>query len=357
MNVLHLYPEQDKLIAQHVEMMKRHSDYNHAVNNSQKPTSKDDVPDIVHVHGCWNLSIIRQADLFRKRGARIVLSPHGQLEPWIIAERRLTEKTAKSLLWQRRFVKHAYALIAHGKMEADALRRLKGNMTTNSKEKQECWNPRIETIANAVVSNTITPEAMGRQTQAIYQKVMDSNTLEHLSDEMIQLMETLLKAGITGDRRWITNPVDHQPSNEEWRNLLLYAEHEAIREVLEEGIRVMEMEAPSIDIPAIASYFPTNYQRPLLKSKDAIDIIQNAKDVGVTKLHVVELTRSLRSPDANDENICDALDDLNLTRYAQRLLQILKEQLLLEEGFMPLPPLNDAQTQKLRNLITKHLKI
>jgi hypothetical protein len=354
MNILHLYPIQDKLITQHVEMLKMLSDANHL---HELPCKKNHIPDIVHVHGCWNLGIIRQAEMIRKQGARIVLSPHGQLEPWIIAERHLTEKTAKSLLWQRRFVKHAYALIAHGKMEAEALYKLQGNVTTKAKETRDCWNPRIETIANAVVSNSITPEAMSRQTQVVYQKVMDSNTLEHLSVEMKQLMGILLKAGTTGDHRWITNPINYHPSSEEWRNLLLYTEHEAIREVIEDGIRVMGMEKPSLDISSIACYLPTNYVKPHLKNKDVVDIIQHANDNGLTKLHIVELARALRSPYTNDDNICDALDDLNLTRYSQRLLQILKEQFFLEEGFMPLPPLDDTQTQKLRNLITNHLKI
>ena len=40
-----------------------------------------------------------------------------------------------------------------------------------------------------------------------------------------------------------------------------------------------------------------------------------------------------------------------------RLLQIASEQTLLDEGFMPLPPVDDRQTQSLRKLINKHLAI
>jgi hypothetical protein len=38
-------------------------------------------------------------------------------------------------------------------------------------------------------------------------------------------------------------------------------------------------------------------------------------------------------------------------------MQVLSEQTLQEEGFMPLAPLDDRGTQQIRNAITNHLKI
>ena len=117
MNVVHLYPDNDELIAQHVAMLQVHA--SHPKHETDTNVMQDSP--IVHVHGCWNRRIVRQALHLHRQGARIVLSPHGHLEPWIISQQRMTEKTAKILLWQKRLVQNAYVLIAHGKMETEAL--------------------------------------------------------------------------------------------------------------------------------------------------------------------------------------------------------------------------------------------
>ena len=138
MKILHLYPEDDQLIARHEKML-----------DSGSP---DAAPDIVHIHGCWQYKVVRQAMHYHRQGARIVFTPHGGLEPWIISERRLSEKLSKTLLWQRRMAEYSYVMIAQGNMEAEALHKLG-------------WNPRIEIVRNAVVTNSITPEAMAQQTR------------------------------------------------------------------------------------------------------------------------------------------------------------------------------------------------
>ena len=42
---------------------------------------------------------------------------------------------------------------------------------------------------------------------------------------------------------------------------------------------------------------------------------------------------------------------MNIYRFARRLLQILSDVLFLEEGFLPFQPLDDMQTQKLKQNI------
>jgi hypothetical protein len=349
MNVVHLYPDNDELIAQHVAMLQVHA--SHPKHETDTNVMQDSP--IVHVHGCWNRRIVRQALHLHRQGARIVLSPHGHLEPWIISQQRMTEKTAKILLWQKRLVQNAYVLIAHGKMETEALQAL-------------AWNPRIETISNALISNTITQEAMARQTETIYQKVLDSNTIEHMDETVQHLMSVLLKAGITGDRHWVED--DDSPSTPNipplsWRNLLLYADHLNIRKILDKGLRVMDINPPfgtdilPLNTQQIPAYFPTNYNKPSLSTTDAIEIAEDAQKHQLTMFHLVALAHALRRPDANDEKIAEALSGKRLTRYFQRLLQILQEQMLQEEGFMPLPPIDDRKTQRLRKEVASILRI
>ena len=329
MKILHLYPNDDSLIAKHVTML------------GQADT--DARPDIVHVHGCWKYQTVKQALQAHRQGARIVFTPHGGLEPWIIAERRLSEKLYKTLLWQRRLAEHSYVMIAQGTMEAEALKQLG-------------WNPRIEIIRNAVITNTITPEAMAQQTQDVYRKVMDSNTIELMSDNCRQLMTMLLKAGITGDRRWVEGepPVIDET---EWRRLLVYADHENMRTTLDTGIHILGLHHDYIETARIKSYLPTDYEKPKVSAYDVAGIVSEMHHSKLTMRHFVELDRALRKPDIDEEWLVDAFDEGHLLKYFRRLLQVLTEVTGLDEGFLPANPLNDKGTEKIRKRLNNHLRI
>ena len=76
-----------------------------------------------------------------------------------------------------------------------------------------------------------------------------------------------------------------------------------------------------------------------------------------TLLGCIELTRELYRDNVNDDLLAEKLEDAGLTKSAARLIQVLNEELLLDEGFMPIDPLDDKQTDKLRNNLKNHLKI
>lgn len=340
MKILHLFPEDDTLISAHVAMLRERDE----------PFTGQ--PDIVHVHGCWRYSIVRQALRYHREGARIVMSPHGGLEPWVIRERHLTEKLTKTLLWQCRMVESAYVLIAHGPMEAEALQQLG-------------WNPRAETIRNAVVTNSITPEAMRQHTREVYRKVMDSDTVELMDADSRRMLSILLKAGITGDKRWLDerlhiSPLSLLPSHlndSSWRQLLVYADHENVRAVVDRGLHVLDIRAPYIETNRIKSYLPTDYQLPKVENRSVVGIVSEMRQGPLTLRQFVELDRALRRDDVNDEVIVDQLTEKRLIRFFRHILQLLQEQTLLDEGFLPAVPINDKQTANLRHQLLTHLRI
>ncbi len=340
LTVQHLYPHDDTLVAEHVRML--------------TPADNDDgdsrQPDIVHVHGCWNYDIGRQALRLHRQGARIVLTPHGGLEPWVIAHHR-GEKFSKTLLWQRRLVESCYVVIVQGRMEAEAMKALG-------------WNPRMETIRNAVVTNSITPEAMAANTGEVYRKVMDSNTLELMSDDCRRLLRLLLKVGITGDRRWISSDDSLWAAEAaaaigevQWRRLLIYADHENVRTIVDSGARHIDIKQPYLDTDTIKSYLPTGYERPKVKANDLLGIVGEIHKGEFTLRHLAELDRALRRSDVEDDWLLEAVAERQLTKYFRRLLQVLTEQTALDEGFLPVRPLDDGGTKKIRNLLKNHLRI
>ena len=356
MKILHVYPKTDEMVAQHVTLLMegmQHSAELQAVSNLAdfKTVCKSFEPDIVHCHGCWQYGIVNAGNFARKQGARIVLSPHGQLEPWVFEEKPLQEKFHKTALWQKPFVEKAYALIAFGKMEQQYLEELK-------------WNPRIEVIHNAVITNSTTREKMCSQTFSVYQKVLDSNVLEQMDEATQQLMATIIKAGTLGDRRWVELTV---PETVDWRRMLIYAEHQNIRNYVDYGINILGLSAVSLDTEHLPAYFPESYQRP--KSiKNLIDDYKGDETDYLLRmirqiekqpllLHLIELTRELYRDTVNDDLLQEVLEEKKLTKFASRLMQMLHEQTLLDEGYLPIEPLDDRGTQKIRESITNHLKI
>ncbi len=356
MKILHVYPKADEMVAQHVAQLMDGMLLSAEVQAVSNLTNFKNVfrsfnPDIVHCHGCWQYNIVNAGNFARKQGARIVLSPHGQLEPWVIEEKPLQEKFHKTILWQKPFVEKAYALITFGKMEQQYLAQLK-------------WNPRIEVIHNALITNSTTREKMCSQTFAVYQKVLDSNVLEQMDDDTQQLMATIIKAGTLGDRRW-TELVT--PETVDWRRMLIYAEHQNIRNYVDYGINILGLSALSLDTERIPAYFTEHYQRPQSIKKligeykgDETDyLVRMIRQIEKQPLllHLIEFTRELYRDTVNDDTLFEAIEQKGLTKFAGRLMQVLHEQTLLDEGYMPIDPIDDRGTQKIRNHITNYLKI
>lgn len=85
----------------------------------------DDVrPDLVHVNACWmplNALTILWA---KRRSYKVVLTPHGMLEPWIMQRHYWSRKLPALLLYQRRAVKMADILHATAESERQNLMKL-----------------------------------------------------------------------------------------------------------------------------------------------------------------------------------------------------------------------------------------
>ena len=358
MKVLHVYPKSDSLIERHVtllaEGMRQSAEVKVADNVvTFKKFFREMEPDIVHCHGCWQFFLARAVSYAIRHQARVVLTPHGQLEPWVIKRQSVQENISKTLLWQRRTVEHAYAVILLGKFEHENFRKLG-------------WNQRTEQIHNAVITNAITQAEMCTQTFAVYQKVMDSNTLGQMDEESLRALTIIIKVGIMGDRRWVKD-INIDDAHIDWRRLLIYAEHEHISNYVDYGISILGLSTPSIDVSRIAAYFPDHYERPK-PIKDVVgDYDGNETDYLVRiihqinkqplLLHLIELTRELYRDNVNDELLTEKLEDKKLLAYAARLMQVLSEQTLIDEGYMPLAPKDDRQTEHIRRILTNHLKI
>ena len=315
--------------------------------------------DLLHLHGCWQSSARGVVATALRQGTRLVFSPHGQLEPWVMSHHYLKEKLPKQMLFQKQIVSTAYAVIIEGRMEEECMRRLG-------------WNPRTIIIRNALITNSTSFPKMVRQTLAVYRQVMDSNTRELMSDDTRTLLVGLLKAGICSDPRWLGDtPLPHI-GYEDWRRLLCHAHQEQVDDVVAHGLRVMRLESPDIDASAIPYFLPEGYEPPTTinqsigmqfatENERLLATFQYLRRMMLhgclTLLHMVELDKELRLHDTEEDLLCDTLRDHKLYNFAARIMWMMKVLTGFDEGFMPMPPQEDRIARRMLKQVENHLKI
>lgn len=81
-------------------------------------------PDIVHVNCCWTPDCAMIQRLAQKRGYKVVLTPHGMLEPWIIKRHYWTRKVPALWMYQKAAVQRTDCVQATAESERDNLLKL-----------------------------------------------------------------------------------------------------------------------------------------------------------------------------------------------------------------------------------------
>lgn len=362
MRILHYYPSDDKLIASYVttlcDTMGVSCVNEKATEPSEALSMLHSSPyDILHLHGCWRTSAYRIVkEAFRHR-VRTVVSPHGQLEPWVMHKNFWKEKLPKRIIFQRYLIQTAYAVVLQGGMEEECLQKLS-------------WNKRTQIIRNCLITQSITPQEMSSQMAALYRKVMDSYTWELMDSGTKDMLRLLIHIGITGDRRW--GQYDGNTPVSDWRQLFCYAHQEQIIETVRRGLRILEIDAPFMDMEAPACFLPDHYETPVsIGSAIGMQYVSEndrllatfrylrklAVSHRLTIMHLVELNRELRSHDCDEEQLAESLQELHLDHTAARILQLTAGLTGLTEGFLPLAPINDRTTRRMLRKIEQHLKI
>lgn len=84
-------------------------------------------PDVVHVHGCWQVLCSYTIFWAKALGYHVVLTTHGMLEPWVIRKNYLKKKLPALLLYQKRSLRLADALVATAESEKENLLHLNYN--------------------------------------------------------------------------------------------------------------------------------------------------------------------------------------------------------------------------------------
>lgn len=313
MRVLHVYDQANKQLAHYVSELCR------SLSGKAECMVVDDAkalqrtyasfrPDIVHQHG--------HAIGGLPANARIAVSPHGE--------------DAK--------FQNAYIVIARSVIEA---RRL------------GCQ--RVETVQNPLITKAITFAEASDKLMGVYQRVMDSHPCELISDVTRRALASLLKAGICGDRRWLSEEEAQLPEDIDWRRLYIYAEYEGVLMLVYLGLQVLGMSAPEKE--KTMSYLPDGYTIPTsMAGMSIMKMLNDIKENGPSLLRLTDIDHALRSDEMDEKNLIETLEHKKEKALFQSMLQLLSEQTMLTEGFMPCQPLDNQTTKRLRMQLQARLR-
>lgn len=81
-------------------------------------------PDVVHVNCCWLPGCAAVQRIAQEKGYKVVLTPHGMLEPWIVKRHYWTRKLPALTLYQKAAIRKADCLQATAESERENLLKL-----------------------------------------------------------------------------------------------------------------------------------------------------------------------------------------------------------------------------------------
>lgn len=153
-------------------------------------------PNIVHINGCWIPSCAFIQKWAQQMGYKVVLTPHGMLEPWIIRRHYWTRKVPALLFYQRTAIEKADYLHATAESEKQNLLQLG-------------YNKKIEIIPNGIeVDNIQLKENWKRKKRILFlSRVHVKKGIEFLIEAAVLLKDELSGYTITiageGDPHYI----------------------------------------------------------------------------------------------------------------------------------------------------------
>ncbi len=392
MRILHYIPEHFQSIDindEYMSMLKAHvarfADNDIAVNYSDFTQKAEQLkPEIIHIHACWNLSAYRVQQWAEKHHKAVVLSLHNHMQSWHVSHHLLFHKLPLLIIYQRKAIKNADAVLSSTETEMKRMVKIG-------------WNVRNAMIRNALMSGSLTPDRMGTQLQALYQKVIDSNSFKLMTREDRELENKMLQASFHQHTAGEA-VAQQQPNNDELpmtaedmdrlRRIMIHSNNEGILSEIEAGAARLHIQLPDVknDISEQAvdlfpprlpkSVKPIERQKTIMKSRRKktamthimidekpteterqicfmlLNVKQELRLKTLSRRHLTELYRAIRFTEYDEDMILRMFKQLGIRKFAARMLQIMKETYLLDEGFMPISPLNDKKTEAIRKQLS-----
>ncbi len=332
---------------------------------------KDIKPDILHIHGCWDIHLAIAQLLAARQGCPVIISPHNALSPDTLETDFWTSRLPRIILYQFLAIRKAFVLHAATQQETADLKDLG-------------WKKRIAFIPldGLNASDTQAAADVAEQFRILYRKVIDTRLRNTISDNERDILFTLIRQAVTPAIDAVSAPpvffdqVEEQQqkqrqdlaalSEHTWKNIQIYAIDHRADHLLFEGLKRIQY-----TIPVRVTQLPSRYTiKQTLQTKSHIPIdtddtnerdiittiaqlhhilcLKEAEETWPSPIHLLaKLYATLRYTDYDEENIMRQLQKKHLADTAARTMHILAVLFSLSVGFMPLNPINDKKTRQM----------
>lgn len=321
-------------------------------------------PDVVHLHGCWNIRIAMAERWAVNRGYPVILSPHGGLSPKVIQDKFWKKRIPQIIAYQFLTIKNADVLHAASAQELKDIKELG-------------WKKRIALIPYSESPND--HQILRDSFHALYQKIIDTASRNRLHVYESEAMWLMLYAASMGRHESIALSEEEQEhlkllTSHNWKAIQVYAIDHRFRDMLQAGA-----EALSLTMPVNITEAPPRYtikpsfhtgtvqakERKVTEQFSArmeeLSIAQNIYILYRSLYHyelregqpapiemVCRINEQIKTMDYDEDMMLKIVDALGIRKFTARLMQILSETMRLTIGYMPLDPLDDNQTEQMR---------
>lgn len=327
---------------------------------------------LVHVFGCWNTAATALLLRAESKNIPTVLSPLGGLQPWHIRQHQQQWQRRR----QRQTAEKASAVHVCGQLERDTFEKLG-------------WNKKVVTIKNPIFTSLISHDECARQFVSLYRKVIDSNAARLLREKSRQAMGQLLQLGIDDFVLHNTERIDNLKAllptltEEDWRLMTLYAADEHVLGPMGLGLQRVGYPLPELNVneidrfPSEAKYVEGHLKADALLSRNLLmksrlhdyvyekekserklaimiaNLRYEMEHQSAPLLHLLDLYEALRFEDVDEDRLVEILKIIAIEGFAAHIMGVTHRVLGLTEGFMPMSPKDDKETDLMVRFITK----
>ncbi len=269
-----------------------------------------EMPDIVHIHSCWNHNAAQCLRMAKRRGFVTFFSPYRDLQPTVMKIHFWTDKVWKWLWFQRKMLKQADYIFAQ-----------------DEKEMMELYN--LGRLQNIALINVLASRSEETTTKIVntYISACEEKDARQLSIGLLRIIHKQLNLLIQGERPYSVTLPEH-----EQRQYNIFCHRQGLDKIMKEF--------------CIKKYDSTEILDILLKSIK--DFRRNLNRHKATFAEVFTIVAMMQNNDYDEDLLCGRLTKNKNMMFTRRIIAIADELCGVIPGFMPALPLKDATTEKMK---------
>ncbi|MCQ2255325.1 MAG: glycosyltransferase [Bacteroidaceae bacterium] len=311
-------------------------------------------PDIINIHSCWSQVMSGIVDWNEKYYKRpLILSTHKQLMPWHNPNK--IKRYIQTQLYQQKILRKADVILTDSRQE------------TNIQA-----NPHIFCIPNALLTKDFSGKEMQSEYTNLCISLSNSNPYLFMTEKERRKEASLLKEAVM-QKRGDSQQANEDEMDESYERIILHAQYEGTLKMLlpflPNGAKEYADNTPHYiyntkkNVDSLFSLKALSKksdlvsfgkeeaatENELLIAKYLLNVKYEIVHNTVSQRHLIELYKALKTIDYDEDTLNALLMRLGTYQDTARMMQLLKDYYNLEEGFMPMEPIDDKITKKIKD--------